>query len=253
VTVLDCSVGDASLGIAGSSQNIFANAMVGGVASVLEGGKFGHGFFAAGFASAFKPMINKIGAKADLATFRPHRVAVAAIIGGTGSVISGGKFANGAATGAFNQMFNGEVSLKRVEKIASRLKWGKSQIKAFGKIMVTISSMADKAIEMGTFIEYLEGLNTEELVLLARTDAFKSMGIDKGLESLPDYLRFAMRNKVLNSIHREQLTLAAKATKLAYKGLYTGPLVNMIVGGTPEWFQKSYALYSDVKFAKSLL
>jgi hypothetical protein len=113
--------GDPSLGIAGSPQNIFANAMVGGVASTLEGGKFGHGFFSAGVSSALKPMLNSIGgansanaaieegSMAKLEIYKVHRVVGAALIGGTASVISGGKFINGAATSAFIQIYNAEV------------------------------------------------------------------------------------------------------------------------------------------------
>lgn len=103
--------GDSFWGQAGSVQNILANAMVGGVSAELLGGKFGHGFFAAGFTSAFKPMVNQIGN--GEANYAPIRVLVAATIGGTASVISGGKFTNGAVTGAFVQMFNGETALAR--------------------------------------------------------------------------------------------------------------------------------------------
>ena len=115
-------------GEAGSIENVSANALVGGVAADLNGGKFGHGFVSAGVASAFKPLVNKIG-DADttmslekLEAYKPYRVVAAAAIGGTTSVISGGKFANGAITGAFVQMFNAETQNKykmqqRVEKI----------------------------------------------------------------------------------------------------------------------------------------
>jgi hypothetical protein len=37
------------------------------------------------------------------------RVAAAAVVGGTASVLSGGKFANGALTGAFSRAFNDEI------------------------------------------------------------------------------------------------------------------------------------------------
>ena len=36
---------------AGSWGNVFANAMVGGITSSLQGGKFGHGFWAAGMSA----------------------------------------------------------------------------------------------------------------------------------------------------------------------------------------------------------
>ncbi|MEM9101596.1 MAG: RHS repeat-associated core domain-containing protein [Pseudomonadota bacterium] len=102
----------------GSFANIFGNALVGGISAELQGGKFGHGFVAAGFTAAMKSQINKIGG-GDTATSlqqleegRLARVAAAAVVGGTASVMSGGKFANGAVTGAFTQLFNGEQSLK---------------------------------------------------------------------------------------------------------------------------------------------
>lgn len=84
---------------------IAAHAAVGGVMSVLQGSKFGHGFSAAGFAQAFAPTIGALkGAK-----LMPARVAMASAIGGTASKLSGGKFANGAITGAFSRLFNEEL------------------------------------------------------------------------------------------------------------------------------------------------
>ncbi|NOU53198.1 hypothetical protein HG263_22115 [Pseudoalteromonas sp. JBTF-M23] len=44
--------------------------------------------------------------------YKIHRIVGAAAIGGTASVLSGGKFANGAISGAFTQAFNGEASIK---------------------------------------------------------------------------------------------------------------------------------------------
>lgn len=114
-------IGDSGYwGQAGSPQNIFANAMVGGIAAELQGGKFGHGFLAAGFTSAFKPMVNQIGGGS--ANYMPVRVIAAAIIGGTASKISGGKFANGATTGAFVQLYNGETALKKLRDMRAHLK-----------------------------------------------------------------------------------------------------------------------------------
>jgi RHS repeat-associated protein len=114
--------GDAYWGDAGSIQNIAANAVVGGITSDLQGGNFGHGFFAAGVASAFKPAINDLGGEnsanssiargdvAGLEIYKVHRIIAASVVGGTASVISGGKFSNGAVTGAFTQMFNAETN-----------------------------------------------------------------------------------------------------------------------------------------------
>jgi hypothetical protein len=80
--------------------------MAGGVISVMQGGKFGHGFVSAGATKAASPWINSIGDGArELA---PARVATAALVGGTVSAATGGKFANGAVTAAFQQAWNGE-------------------------------------------------------------------------------------------------------------------------------------------------
>ena len=74
--------------------------------NVLSGGKFGHGFAAAGVTQAFAPAIDKIDKGSR---FSAGRVAAAALVGGTASSLSGGKFANGAVTGAFSRLFNDEA------------------------------------------------------------------------------------------------------------------------------------------------
>jgi hypothetical protein len=46
-----------------------------------------------------------------------ERVAAAAVLGGTTSALTGGKFANGAITGAFSRAFNDELHGSNSEKI----------------------------------------------------------------------------------------------------------------------------------------
>ncbi|NMM39917.1 FG-GAP-like repeat-containing protein [Pseudoalteromonas arctica] len=84
---------------------VTAHAVAGGVIADLQGGKFGHGFFAAGVTKGaggrFLPGGN------DLTAGQIVQGTVAsAVIGGTASVISGGKFANGARTAAYQYLFN---------------------------------------------------------------------------------------------------------------------------------------------------
>jgi RHS repeat-associated protein len=67
-----------------------ARGVLGGLASKLQGGKFGHGFIAAGAS----------GAAGGIRNFS-LRVIASAVIGGTVSKITGGKFANGASSAAF--------------------------------------------------------------------------------------------------------------------------------------------------------
>ena len=106
----------------GDFGNILGNALVGGITAELQGGNFGHAFWSAGFAAAVKPMLNDIGGNQSanaavkagdldmLAIHKTDRIIGAALIGGTASKISGGKFANGAITAAFVQAFNGDKS-----------------------------------------------------------------------------------------------------------------------------------------------
>jgi hypothetical protein len=82
---------------------------VGGIASSLQGGNFGHGFLVAGVSGA-------IGQSAFLggAGGTPGDIAIRtvgkAILGGTVSRVSGGKFANGAATAAFSSLITESVA-----------------------------------------------------------------------------------------------------------------------------------------------
>ncbi|WP_445357512.1 FG-GAP-like repeat-containing protein [Microbulbifer sp. ANSA002] len=68
--------------------------LVGGTMSVLQGGKFGHGFVSAGLGMAAAPYIGNIGNSTG-------QFVVGTIAGGTISRLTGGKFANGAVTAAF--------------------------------------------------------------------------------------------------------------------------------------------------------
>ena len=71
-----------------------------GSISAASGGKFQHGFFSAALTSGVAPDImkkfNSNGAK----------ILASSVVGGTASVLGGGKFANGAITGAFVMIFN---------------------------------------------------------------------------------------------------------------------------------------------------
>nr|WP_275443040.1 RHS repeat-associated core domain-containing protein [Pseudoalteromonas sp. OOF1S-7] len=99
-----------AFGSAGYFGKVAAHGLVGGTMSVIQGGKFGHGFAAAGFTQALAPAIGRIqpGVKHS-----PLRIAAAAIVGGTASKISGGKFANGAVTAAFSRGLNDELHFER--------------------------------------------------------------------------------------------------------------------------------------------
>ncbi|MDZ7925478.1 MAG: RHS repeat-associated core domain-containing protein [Marinagarivorans sp.] len=82
---------------------VVAQGMVGGAMSVLQGGKFGHGFVSAGFSKLTTPLVLDMG--------NPFAEGFAsAMVGGTVSEMTGGKFANGATTAAFLYAFSTAAS-----------------------------------------------------------------------------------------------------------------------------------------------
>jgi len=85
----------------GTAAKIGAHAVAGGVMSVLQGGKFGHGFISAGVVEAIDPKALSMAGDNKVA-----QIIGAAVIGGTASRLAGGKFSNGAVTGAFSWAFN---------------------------------------------------------------------------------------------------------------------------------------------------
>jgi hypothetical protein len=66
---------------------------MGGITSMLQGGKFGHGFVAAGLSTVAGQGMQDLSA--------PMQFMSRVVIGGTLSKATGGKFANGAASAAF--------------------------------------------------------------------------------------------------------------------------------------------------------
>lgn len=90
----------------GGVEHIATHAVAGGVISVAQGGKFGHGFFSAGFTKYAGGYLPQGGGLGGIAV----GTIASAVIGGTASAISGGKFANGAYTGAFQYLFNAALS-----------------------------------------------------------------------------------------------------------------------------------------------
>ncbi len=88
-----------------SIAKVAAHAAAGGTLNRLQGGKFGHGFLAAGFTEALSPAVGQIGDGKSFGSIL-GRTAASAAIGGTVSDMTGGSFAAGASTAAFQQLFN---------------------------------------------------------------------------------------------------------------------------------------------------
>ena len=112
-------IGDSFQGDAANSLgHVGAHGFAGGVLAELQGGKFGHGFISAGVSKALTPVIEGwdsgyYGGGKDLG-----QAAAAAVVGGTTSVITGGKFANGAITAAYANLYNAQRGAQ--EKLSAR-------------------------------------------------------------------------------------------------------------------------------------
>lgn len=83
--------GGMGAGLGGTWSGFFVRGFMGGMSSVIAGGKFGNGFVSAGISSLVQPT-------GDFAV----DVASQAIVGGTVSAATGGKFANGAQSSAMS-------------------------------------------------------------------------------------------------------------------------------------------------------
>ncbi|MET1257516.1 hypothetical protein [Aliikangiella maris] len=95
---------------------VVSHGLAGGISSKLSGGKFGHGFFSAGFTqfAGQQGWLPEIGANSwgD----RIKNAFAAAMMGGTISKLTGGKFSNGAVTGAFSRILNDSAFSKKLLK-----------------------------------------------------------------------------------------------------------------------------------------
>lgn len=108
-----------TLNATGFAALVATQGAIGGVSSVLQGGKFGHGFASAGMSKLFSPMIGGINGWQTDSGISIQQTIVAAVIGGTASATTGGKFANGAITGAMVNLYNQQDILSARREMAA--------------------------------------------------------------------------------------------------------------------------------------
>ena len=96
-----------AFGTAAYAENIAGHALVGCASAAASGGSCGSGALSGAVGSAVSPLTNQLfpNAQTDLGQ-RIGGTIVEATAGGVASVAGGGKFANGAVTGAFGYLFN---------------------------------------------------------------------------------------------------------------------------------------------------
>ncbi len=89
---------------------------------MAQGGKFKHGFFAGAFASMAGSGMEA--SKWGVFSTDAGQLVTAAVVGGTASELGGGKFANGAVTGAYTMLFN-HMAHQKQEKSSQKPDWNK--------------------------------------------------------------------------------------------------------------------------------
>lgn len=87
----------------GFATNFIANGFVNGAINVAAGGDFRSGFLSGGFRASFGSSIQRFFSAGG----RIGSYVGSMVVGGTSSKIGGGKFANGAVTAAFANLFSG--------------------------------------------------------------------------------------------------------------------------------------------------
>ena len=104
------------------AAHVAGHGVVGGASNVALGGKFQDGFLsaAAGAYASWTIMKNSTIAS-TIASNGFGRTALASVVGGTTSVLGGGKFANGAYTAAFQHLLNSEAGNSK-NSIGNKLK-----------------------------------------------------------------------------------------------------------------------------------
>ena len=95
----------------GLGGQVLAQSLSGGIVDLVQGGKFGHGFVAAGLATLAMPLASH--------RYATVRAVGGALIGGTISELTGGKFANGAMSGAIRGAMMGRPMSRRFANMES--------------------------------------------------------------------------------------------------------------------------------------
>ena len=124
-------------------ETALAHGTVQGAATEATGGQFRHGFYAGFASSALSPQIQGV------SDYRPVQAVAAAVVGGTASSLGGGKFANGAVSGAFTYLFNWASHVNNVHHTANVKALGGALSREEIEILrrVTVEADADQAVE----------------------------------------------------------------------------------------------------------
>lgn len=134
------NIGSTNLNSVGYTAKVLSHGVVGGIMAKLEGGKFGNGFWSAGVSEAASPGIDKLDPENPIGqSVSANRIIAASIVGGTTSVIAGGKFGNGAITSAFGRAFNEEMSVAQQPKKTTVAFWYESAFEGYAHAAIVVT------------------------------------------------------------------------------------------------------------------
>ena len=130
-----------------------AHGAVGGMTSVLRGGRFGHGFLTSALPATFGSSLGeRLGGAVGSA--RAGRVIASAVLGGTASQLTGGKFVNGAATGAFYSV---------ITQVWTDVRYGNTNSGHASEIIKNIPENAEEIFEKGLALAKEMGFDTSRV------------------------------------------------------------------------------------------
>jgi len=202
-----------------------------GIISVARGGTFKSGF-ASGFTSSFLSPGNTLGGN-NGGGFT-LRTSIASIVGGTASKLGGGKFSNGAVSGAFVHMFN-------AEGLATRLNVSDGLTTLGGVLQV-----ATGGILMWTGVgsglgAWMIGLGANNIVAGVTGTNYMTEGVKTGLDYIPGTdsstnHRIAATVTLATDLTSGQIAGAVRIPKIVDSAVFgkrvISPTVNQNLGNT---------------------
>ena len=203
-------------------------AIMGGITSVLQGGKFGHGFVAAGLSTVAGQGMQDLSA--------PRQFLSRVVIGGTLSEATGGKFANGAASAAFAWVVQaiGTAKPKLEErKLLAALCYSAEECNSYFE-----ADAQEKPFE--DYFNEVTGMSVEDSISLYKAQTGESLSVDQVEQMFtdPSYAKEQlMANKNLHKVYRSILNsnvpqTSANASTAGYqkmsfwKSLFHNPIKN---------------------------
>ena len=156
-------------------QTAAVHGLTRGIITVVQGGKFG-----AGFASGFVSSGFSVGRNWGTVESRTF---VMAMVGGATSEITGGKFANGAVTGAFVHLFNAEWKWSQIkEGIQHAIKIGPYDTYKVKKILELALDKTNSYIKQGILYGATDGPADAYRHCFLSCQLAKEIGYDQALE-----------------------------------------------------------------------